>query len=219
METPTITSERAQVVTVQPEPLSERGIVEALIEFANRGTFRSWFSLQHGTQWNPMIRDADSDSPIMKDLRDVFDAERADLRHSLSAIVSNSVDKERALEWARRASSLSLVPQFTFQNGQLHVAYRHHEGARYDSPPSCQFAYALLLLLDTKRPYGDALCKCRLEKCGKFFWVVRPRTGRPQRLYCSHEHMQLAHEARAPKRVRDSRDRKRAKKARNRRRT
>lgn len=53
-----------------------------------------------------------------------------------------------------------------------------------------------LTLSDDAQPFGRALCRCRLKSCGRFFLEQKPRTGRPQRLYCSREHMLAAHAAR-----------------------
>jgi hypothetical protein len=183
-------------------PLSEQGVVEAVIEFANLGNFRSWMSLRQGTRWE---LDASPDSPMAKDLRTHFSEERAVLRASLTAIVMNQVGADRIALWSQRASCLILTPHFSYQDGRLRVEHRHQAGQLFDSPPNCQFSYALLLLLDVERPYGRDLCQCRLPSCGDFFFAKRPATGRPQRLYCAHEHLLRAHAANAPARVRRSR--------------
>jgi len=197
-----------RIATVRPEPLPEWGIVGAAVGFANRGDFRSWMRLRQGTPWRV---DADPDSPIARDLRDTCTAERDVLRQYLLAIINREVTQDLISLWRRRASSLVLTPHFSFAAGQLRVSYLHRAGELFDLPPNCAISYALLLLMDTKRTYGRDLCLCRFKSCGKFFFVVRPPRGRPQRKYCKREHMLLAHAANAAERVRRSRlNRKRA---------
>lgn len=63
------------------------------------------------------------------------------------------------------------------------------------SPEALRTAFALALA-DDAQPFGRALCRCRLTSCGRFFLEQKPATGRPQRLYCSRDHMLAAHAAR-----------------------
>jgi hypothetical protein len=69
------------------------------------------------------------------------------------------------------------------------------------------------LLLDGSQPYGRDLCQCRLASCGRFFLVKKPPTGRPQRFYCSSDHMLEAHALQSGKRAQLSRARKTGKRA------
>jgi hypothetical protein len=70
-------------------------------------------------------------------------------------------------------------------------------------------AYVDTLLLDDANAIGGDLCQCRLQECGKFFLSKKPATGRPQRFYCSEEHMLKVHQQASPER----RKRAQAKKA------
>lgn len=73
-------------------------------------------------------------------------------------------------------------------------------------------SYTLLLLLDSSKDYGRNLSRCRLPKCRRFFFILRPKTGRARKKYCTTDHMNEAHKAKGPERVRKSRAKKRAKK-------
>lgn len=72
--------------------------------------------------------------------------------------------------------------------------------------------YAGILLLAENRSYGAALCKCKLQTCGNYFFEHRdPDGGAPRRTYCSQAHMSKAHSLGNLERVRRSRERKKAK--------
>jgi hypothetical protein len=70
--------------------------------------------------------------------------------------------------------------------------------------------YALSLLLDEE--FGAQLCRCELPECGRFFLaaIARARGRRPGRTYCSVEHMTLAHDQSAARRVARARKKKAA---------
>ena len=68
----------------------------------------------------------------------------------------------------------------------------------------------MLLQIRNNLFWGQALCRCKLGGCGKFFWERRAeRGGKPGRSYCSPEHMQAFNDARITERVRKSREKKR----------
>jgi hypothetical protein len=49
--------------------------------------------------------------------------------------------------------------------------------------------YATLLLLDARQPYGAALCRCKLPRCGKYYLAKKQKKGGPaNRTYCSPRH-------------------------------
>lgn len=62
-------------------------------------------------------------------------------------------------------------------------------------------ALGQILLIDKDRGFLEKLCQCQLEECGDFFFEVKPPTGRPQRRYCSREHMLRAHDENASARM------------------
>jgi hypothetical protein len=54
--------------------------------------------------------------------------------------------------------------------------------------------YAVMLLLDLDLPYGSALCRCQLKRCGVFYLAARnPKGGPANRHYCNPEHRSEAH--------------------------
>jgi hypothetical protein len=67
------------------------------------------------------------------------------------------------------------------------------------------FSLACYLIADSARGFGDDLCRCKLDECGKWFLANKPPTGRPQRLYCGKPHMDQAHERGSTARARKSR--------------
>ena len=78
-------------------------------------------------------------------------------------------------------------------------------------------ALTAVLLLDQDRPFGAGLCQCRLPECGRFFLERKPETGRPQRRYCSAEHMLESNSRTSTARALKSRAKAKAKAAKRRR--
>lgn len=74
--------------------------------------------------------------------------------------------------------------------------------------PDSLRGFTSMLLLDESRPFGKDLCQCRLDGCGRFFLAQKPRTGRPQRLYCTREHMLEMHARESTRRAKESREKK-----------
>lgn len=64
--------------------------------------------------------------------------------------------------------------------GELTVTER----VRCDSPET-ELNYALALVLDSKRKFGVALCRCHKPGCGRFWLLPDSRgAGKPGRVYC-----------------------------------
>jgi hypothetical protein len=54
----------------------------------------------------------------------------------------------------------------------------------------------LLLVMDEHKPYGAALCRCRLPSCQRFYLARRnPKGGPANRTYCSPEHRKEHHDS------------------------
>jgi len=70
--------------------------------------------------------------------------------------------------------------------------------------------YIEVLLLDDARAFGKDLCRCRRPGCERLFLAQKPATGRPQRRYCTREHMLEAHALGSTRRARRSRARRAA---------
>ena len=57
-------------------------------------------------------------------------------------------------------------------------------------------SYAVLLLLDRRKPFGPALCRCRLISCERFYLAARsPKGGPANRTYCTPEHRAESHDS------------------------
>ncbi len=70
--------------------------------------------------------------------------------------------------------------------------------------------YAVLLLFDQGQPFGTALCRCRLVRCGRFYLAARsPQGGPANRTYCTPEHRAESHDS-AESRTARKRRRKRS---------
>jgi hypothetical protein len=137
--------------------------------------------------------------------------EQEALREALTAIVRKQTTPEMIQLWQSRASRLMLLPAFQMEGGKRRVAFRSHRIEVFDTPPDPQFAYLLLLFLDSDKPYGRDLCQCNLERCRKFFLADRTQPNRPRTRFCSEAHYQESHDAAAVDRVRRSRDKRRHK--------
>jgi hypothetical protein len=56
------------------------------------------------------------------------------------------------------------------------------------------FSYAIMLLIDSRKPYGAAISQCHLARCSRFFLATKkPGGGRPNRKYCDPEHLAEHH--------------------------
>jgi hypothetical protein len=79
----------------------------------------------------------------------------------------------------------------------LQLTYHHRFASFIDL-----VVFGLILLVDESRPFREKLCECHLQSCRLFFFEIKPPTGRPQRRYCSEEHLKAAHAQNAPRRMR-----------------
>lgn len=100
------------------------------------------------------------------------------------------------------AAAIRSLPEYSLAIHGISGIARFEDGRAHfeitvpvNSPEEFRTLLALTLA-DDAQPFGRALCRCRLKSCGRFFLEQKPRTGRPQRLYCSREHMLAAHAAR-----------------------
>jgi transcriptional regulator with XRE-family HTH domain len=57
--------------------------------------------------------------------------------------------------------------------------------------------HAVVLLLDERKTYGAALCRCKLPTCDRFYLACKnPKGGPANRNYCSPGHRAVAHDSR-----------------------
>lgn len=183
--------------------VTESELVARAIDFANRGTFASHMNFAQATRMAD-----DDDSPVLEGIR----ADQYRLRSALSAIVDKNVSREREAAWRRIASGVVTVSLPTVPATYRYIVVEHFAGTE----PSGLFAKVLEWLLDGSRPYGADLRQCQLASCGKFFFKIQPKRGRPQELYCTHEHMITAHEQTGTERMRRSRKQRAMQKSRRR---
>lgn len=183
---------------------SERMFVEYALEFTNGDTDRSGFR-EAFTQ----AADALSKVKPLKSKRDidfvVVDGWRSELRHFLVGVLTppHGITEEFFMDLETALRSIWILPSL----------HRAGNGVRVSNTflllDWVSFAsYFFALLLDESRPHANDLCQCKLEKCERFFLVQKPATGRPQRLYCTREHMLEAHALQSTQRARQSRARK-----------
>lgn len=193
---------RLQVAQTYP-PMSERDLVDEAIKFANA-------SPDVDDLWRFLPLSLGVKMPFksfrrvrkQKRLTPAYGQERDAFRLDLTQIARGD-QLSHPEEITEAARGMLLIPDANLEGRQLLVAYRY---APQDL--SATLAYVLLLLADPNRGYGRELSQCRLNRCQKFFFSVRPETGRPRTRYCSDEHMKEAHQASASQRVRISRERK-----------
>ena len=185
--------------------LSEREIIDRAIEFANQGTLRTWCKLMEGIEVPELVGTPEPYS-------DGINTERQALRSALAAIVENKVSEVAAAEWCKQASGVLPIETYSIHGRSLRVTY-HYEVVEHFTGINGLLARVLVWLLDANRPFGRELCRCHLEECGNFFFVIRPKTGRPQKLYCKREHMTMAHQATTAERGRRSREKRKQKHA------
>jgi hypothetical protein len=176
--------------------LTERELVDRSIKFANSGSIKSYFNFTAQLERAHQEDKRDPSPPAG------IKATQERLRDALTAIVDGQVTLERVQTWRLIADGL-LPIESTSDSREFHYL----EVVSFASPePAGLFALVLLWLQDTHRPYRGDLCQCRWHECEKFFFAVRPETGRPQRFYCPEsDHMTKAHDAAAADRVRRSR--------------
>ena len=161
---------------------SERGLVEYVLRFIN------------GDE-SPVEPDATKASahPLLQP--EALATARQDWRAALRRYVSTF--------HTNRAAAFHLVPAHL----RVFRPTMKWEGAHLDlwvpiDSPDTFRAYFVSMLEDDSRPFGRALCRCRYKgdgtvpRCAREFLEQKPPTGRPQRLYCSREHMLKAHAAR-----------------------
>lgn len=160
---------------------SERGLLEYTLRFVN-------------SEESPVEPDAAQVAarPLLQP--DVLAGVRKDYRASLRQFVS----KFRS----NRSAALRLVPEHLLVLRNIVMTPRWEATGAHlefwllvESPDALRTVF-LLMIADDSRPFGRALCQCRLKECRRFFLEQKPATGRPQRLYCSREHMLAAHAAR-----------------------
>jgi hypothetical protein len=198
---------------------SEIELIEQTIEFANTGSARAYALLLSSVRMSKQDLASTetflSKRPPSSSWPALIENERLMLSHGLATIVAGNVPPALYDMWCRRAEGLALLPTFS---DKVSVRCRYVVFENFLFPPSPQFAYTQLLLLS--RPQGAELCRCKLQGCGRFFLAARPASskvehrGRTIKDYCpGTDHRELAHQAAAVERMRQSRARAKARAA------
>jgi hypothetical protein len=162
--------------------LTNAEVVEALVKFANDGSYAARVRLQLGVNLGELAQHGDR--PLLKGMQP---AGQQELRDALNKIVKGKVPASLAALWRRRADGLLFLRVFV--PGGEH-RYRWEEFESWKSEPQPVIANALLLLLE--KPFRGKLCRCGLAECGRFFFADRPpepdrhgnARGAPVRNYC-----------------------------------
>jgi uncharacterized membrane protein len=154
--------------------VSNRQLVDALVRFANTGSYAARALLQSGASEDALLARY-GDEPLMAGMQ----RGQAELRDALDKIVKGNVPTSLAADWRRRAASLLFLRVFV--PGGEH-RYRWEQFESWASEPSPVIANAILLLLE--EPFAGTLCRCGWAKCGRFFFVAASGRGRPVSGYC-----------------------------------
>jgi hypothetical protein len=212
--------------------ISEHDMVQAALTFANGKDWETETRSPPASQDVFVRLDELEDArraveeELRRDLLKLGNRESADriaqrLDRELKEIGAHERVRERSRKWLREAltqihtdpaAAITKLRQPITSAASRIGAYVHVEfsatglSARPVISPGRDAAiYLVALLLDSSRPYGRDLCRCKLEGCGNYFLVHRPPTGRPRRDYCSLEHMEEAQRRTLSARVTKSR--------------
>lgn len=151
---------------------SNKQVVEALVRFANTGSYAARALLQSGVDDAALARHGDTS------LTTGMQPGQQELRDALDKIVKGKATP-LAADWRRRADSLLFLRVFVA--GGEH-RYRWEQFESWPSEPQPVIANALLLLL--YKPFAGTLCRCGWQECGRFFFAVTTKRGRPITGYC-----------------------------------
>jgi hypothetical protein len=153
--------------------VSNEQLVQALVRFANTGSYAARALLQSGVDHPTLARHGDMS------LTAGMQPGQLELQDALDKIVQGKVTAPRAASWRRRAAGLLFLRVFVA--GGEH-RYRWEQFESWQTEPQPVIANALLLLLE--KPFRGQLCRCGWVECRKFFFAVAAGRGRPIREYC-----------------------------------
>jgi hypothetical protein len=194
----------------------ERWLVQYAIDFANGDTDRS--EIRRLLKSGNASLDAPNGRRLATEQQLEIDAaateaRRGKWREFLAAVVRDPADAAARLLGDAEKLLERVWPLPALRRTPRGVALRYHaiilDLSSFD-------AFVSTLLLDEERPFGRDLCRCKFKGCGAdghgalFFLEKKPATGRPQRRYCTPEHMLMAHARESTKRARKSRAKRKA---------
>jgi hypothetical protein len=188
--------------------LTERDYVLRALDFANALDAPTLHALQRVLISGIVIPDPVYFHSLHAPLTNQLLAVRAQFVVRLEAITGKS--KNARLDVAntiyQAGERIEIRPTFLVAETGVEVHYRH-----LPADLDAALGYVLMLLLDSKRPYGRDSCRCKISECQKFFLAIKPKTGRPRRDYCCQAHLEASRNLTGARRVQDHRRRQKAK--------
>lgn len=178
--------------TIRP-PLADKEIVSRMLAFANeRSTVEeiasamSTTELSHGhSRLDSDFKEPIDDPEFRKYVLDYWDKTRNGrewFRNVLLQITLNPKKAARNLEpeLQEQLNNIVIIPSLSWRNTKL-----IREDYFYSLSLDGTVAYVLMLLLDPTRNLSDALRRCRLPECGRFFLAESSGGRRP--VYCGDD--------------------------------
>jgi len=203
---------RRRTITLEnrrDRPLSEREIIDATLAFANGADLRIDGEGEHEmrlseTDGEVVLEIKGESEPAVQisgtkaEIAAIGNRQREAIRRFLVRVMKEPGTLGRELlnqGWTKSWAKVERVVRPT----EAGVSIRYYDRL---FTPYLLANRGILLLLDPERGFGEKLCQCQLGACGDFFLEIRPPRGRPQRRYCSAEHMALGHKERGAIRMR-----------------
>ncbi len=200
-------------------PVSESDLLRLAIGFANESALRGALLRvpMPGMRGNhalielsrlkglPLSLDVSGDPDLVR-VREQF-------REDLAAVIDagdDALPARTVSRLKRDGARVVRVPRYAFAAGRLRVT-EHHIPESLDAV----LAFCVLLLRDDSRPFRADFARCKLKRCGKFFFrsdTVKGQ-GRQRQAYCCDEHMLEQHRATGALRVQRHRAREAVKAA------
>jgi hypothetical protein len=190
-------------LSASEQRLSERNYCEMLLVLANTGALSvdEWQTMLSGA---PASSDPGAQRRWMEGV--LTDGAVEIVRDQLGQLVKYGPKRAQSKLgpwWADSATraGMVLLPSFLGADGNAEVSYRLLARDGWAA-----ITFAMTLFFDAKRTFGRDLCRCKLEDCGKFFFV-KPlkKRGRPRRDYCTPAHAKAAYDRQLRERVAASR--------------
>lgn len=204
---------------------SERGLVEYALDVANGDADRSRMKdyLQHGRRIQnvagSLLNPAHLSVAVAKAKRpgeraaQVIDEQTAQTLRDAMCRMLERVSSNSSVAAATYFKVLSPPDGFLEEIWTL-PSLRSSAGGRTNldynviiTSTSAFHIFVSILLIDEQRPLGRNLFRCKLESCTRWFLAKEsgPDGGRPNKSYCSKDHMATAHKQGNGARVRKSR--------------
>jgi hypothetical protein len=188
--------------------LSEKQLLQLVIDFANRGSVKGPLLLQAHLDGLALSQPT-AFGEIVVESSDGSTELRRQLRRDLAATLSEEISEHHIARLKTLASELVAVPVYDVKR-KLNVRSQwSYVPLRFEA----LLAHAVLLLLDDERLELRAdLARCKLDSCQIFFLSSErsSSTGRRRKDYCCDEHMLEAHSNTSANRTLDWRARKAA---------